>query len=115
MTTAMNMKAENDILFMDILSHKLNISNKFGQKVSPMRNNMKLTANEYREFLSTFGFSNNYLKKWMNDVVFRNGVKFPYNMKEIYTSVQFQEKSAHIFLEVEEEMGKLLEKDLWKK
>lgn len=114
MVTSMNMKAENDVLFIDLLSHKLNINNKFGQKTSPMRNSMKLTSNEYREFLSTFGFTNNYMKKWLNDVIFRNGVRFPYNMHEIYTTLKFQEKSAHIFLEVEENLDKLLEKDFWK-
>lgn len=114
MITSMNMKAEDDILFITLLNHKLNVNNKFGQKNIPMRNGMNLTPNEYREFLSTFGFTNNYMKKWMNDVVFRNGVRFPYNMKEIYTTIKFQEKSAHIFLEVEENMDKLLEKDLWK-
>ena len=79
-----------------------------------MRNGMNLTPNEYREFLSTFGFTNNYMKKWMNDVVFRNGVRFPYNMSEIYTTIKFQEKSAHIFLEVEDNAAKVLEKGLWK-
>lgn len=89
MVTSMNMKAENDVLFMELLSHKLNINNKFGQKTSPMRNSMKLTSNEYREFLSTFGFTNNYMKKWLNDVIFRTGVKFPYNMNEFYTTLKF--------------------------
>jgi len=87
MTTALNMQAKDDILFMEILNHKLNINHKFGQKKAPMRNNMKLTANEYREFLSTLGFSHSYLKKWLNDIIFRNGVRFPYNMKEIYTTI----------------------------
>jgi hypothetical protein len=54
-----------------------------------MRNGMNLTPNEYREFLSTFGFTNNYMKKWMNDVVFRPGVRFPYNMQEVYTTIKF--------------------------
>jgi len=43
MVTSLNMKAENDVLFIDLLSNKLNINSKFGQKVSPMRNSMKLT------------------------------------------------------------------------
>jgi hypothetical protein len=85
----MNMNATDDILFITLLNHKLNVNNKFGQKDVPMRNSMSLTANEYREFLSTFGFTNNYMKKWMNDVIFRNGVRFPYNMKEIYTTIKF--------------------------
>jgi len=89
MISSMNMKAKDDILFITLLNHKLNVNNKFGQKNVPMRNSMKLTSNEYREFLSTFGFSSNYMKKWLNDVVFRNGVRFPYNMKEIYTTIKF--------------------------
>lgn len=89
MITSLNMQAKDDILFIQLLNHKMNVSGKFGQKSVPMRNGMNLTPNEYREFLSTFGFTNNYMKKWMNDVVFRNGVRFPYNMSEISTSIKF--------------------------
>jgi hypothetical protein len=54
-----------------------------------MRNGMKLTANEYREFISSFGFFQNYLKKWFNNVYFKNGLNFPYNPSELYTTLDF--------------------------
>ena len=66
-------------------------------------NNMDLTENDYREFLSTFGFTMNYLKKWLNDVYFRDGLFFPYNVSEFKTRVGFKEKSMHIMLEVEDD------------
>jgi hypothetical protein len=113
MITSMNVRAEDDIVFIDILKNKLDIDNKYGQKEAPMRNGMNLTPNEYREFVSTFGFFQNYLKKWFNNVYFKNGIMFPYNPKEIYTTVAFQEKSMHVMLEVEEEADKFFEKELW--
>ena len=63
---------------------------------------MELTENEYREFLSTYGFCMNFIKKWMNDVYLREGIYFPYNVEEFYTTVFFKEKSMHIMLEVED-------------
>jgi len=50
---------------------------------------MELTANEYREFISSFGFFQNYLKKWFNNVYFKNGLNFPYNPSELYTTLEF--------------------------
>ena len=115
MITSLNVKADNDIMYMNILNHKIDSSNKFGQRTAPLRNSMSLSANEYREFLSTFGFTNNYLKKWLNDVVFRNGVHFPYNVYEFDTHLEFKEKSIHIMMEVNDEAAKFLEDDLWEK
>jgi len=48
-----------------------------------------MTRNDYQEFLSSFSFTMNYMKKWMNDVVLRGGVKLPYNAKELVTTVDF--------------------------
>lgn len=115
MITSMNMRAEDDIMYMNILSNKLEKSNKFGQRTKPIRNSMSMTANEYREFLSTFGFTNNYLKKWLNDVVLRNGVKFPYNVYEFDTHLSFKEHSIHIMMEVNDEAAEFLEEDFWEK
>jgi len=47
----------------------------------PVRNSMDMTTNEYRQFLATFGFTNNFMKKYLNHQIFKDGVKFPYNMK----------------------------------
>jgi hypothetical protein len=113
MISSMDMTAENDILYIKLLNHKLDIDSKFGQRSQPIRNSMDLTENEYREFLSTFGFTMNYIKKWLNDVYFRDGVLFPYNMSEFNTRVSFKEKSMHIMLEVEEGADKFFEDEYW--
>lgn len=63
---------------------------------------MKMTNAEYREFLSTFGFTQNYIKKWMNDVVFRNGVLLPFTNDELKIRTIFSEKSLHIYFELED-------------
>merc|ERR1719163_855948 len=109
----MNVRAEDDIVFIDILKNKLDIDNKYGQKEAPMRNGMNLTPNEYREFISSFGFFQNYLKKWFNNVYFKNGLSFPYNPRELYTSLDFQEKQLHVMIEVEGEMGEFMEDEFW--
>jgi hypothetical protein len=60
-----------------------------------------LSENQYREFLSTFGFTMNEIKKWANDVILIDGVDFPYTIDEIYSKVKFTEKTMHVFIEVE--------------
>lgn len=82
MISSMDMTSEHDIMYIKLLNHKLDIDSKFGQRSQPIMNNMDLTENEYREFLSTYGFTMNYLKKWLNDVYLRDGIFFPYNVSE---------------------------------
>lgn len=102
MISSMNVEAEHDIVYIKLLNHKLDIDSKFGQRSQPVMNNMDMSENDYREFLSTFGFTMNYLKKWLNDVYFREGLFFPYNISEFDTRLSFKEKSMHIMLEVED-------------
>ena len=112
MVTSFNVKFDNDVAFITILNNKLDLPKK-SKKKEPVRNAMKMTNNEYREFLSTFGFTMNFMKKWMNDVTLRGGVNLPYSMEEIYTSIDFSTKAAHIFLEVEDKADKALERGFW--
>jgi len=113
MVTSMKVRADNDLVFIDLLKHKLYIDNEYGQATEPKRNGLNLTSNEYREFISSFGFFQNYLKKWFNEVYFKHGVNFPYNPQELYTSLSFQEKQMHVMIEVEGELGEFLEDELW--
>ena len=43
--------------------------------------------------------------------MFKNGIKFPYNPNEIYTSVSFQNKQMHIFLDVNENADRFLDNE----
>lgn len=113
MVTSAKIRSENDMLFVTLLKNKLFIDNQYGQSTEPLRNGMELTANEYREFISSFGFFQNYLKKWFNNVYFKNGLSFPYNPRELYTSLDFQEKQLHVMIEVEGEMGEFMEDEFW--
>lgn len=72
-----------------------------------------MTKIEYSDFISTFGFFDNYLKKLLNNVYFNEGIKLPYDMTELYTSIRFQEQSLHILLELESNGDFLFEKNLW--
>lgn len=55
----------------------------------------------------------NYLRKYLNNVYFKKGIKFPYNPEEIYTTIDFQPGSAHIFLDVAEEASKFFKMQYW--
>jgi hypothetical protein len=73
MITTLDVEAENDVVFVKVLNNKIDSRNNV-RKNLPVRNTMDMTTNEYREFLSTFGFTMNYMKKWLNEVVFRDGI-----------------------------------------
>ena len=111
MVTSLNLEAENDLLQIEIQNHKLVNDNKFGAKTAPKRNAMKMTQNEYREFMSEFQIWMNYVKDWMNDVKLKKGVLFPYGVDEFNSKVSFQPKSMHILLEVEQDAAEFLEEE----
>ena len=57
----------------------------------------------------------NYMKNYLNDDYFKNGIRFPYNPKEIYNTFGFQEKSMHIFLDLNENADQYFEDTYWDK
>jgi hypothetical protein len=89
MITSLSVKADDDIVYINILKNKLDISNKFMQKTLPMRNKLNITTSEYKEFVSSFGFFASYMRTYMNNVYFKNGIRFPYNPDEVYSSIIF--------------------------
>ena len=54
-----------------------------------------------------------YLRKYLNNVYLKKGLKFPYNPEEIYTTVKFNPGSAHIFLDVAEEAAAFFKNQYW--
>jgi hypothetical protein len=72
MITSADMSTLNDVVNLNVLDHKLNIDNKFSGKQAPVRNQMKMTTNEYREFIASLGFSMKYFKTWINTDVLAN-------------------------------------------
>lgn len=111
MVTSADIESRNDIVYIKVLNNKIN--NGRSKKHMPMRNSMNMTKGDYREFLSTFGFTMNFMKKWLNDVVLRRGVRLPFKMEELETEVKFQEKSMHLLLEVNNDAAKFFEKEFW--
>jgi hypothetical protein len=53
------------------------------------------------------------MKKWLNDVILLDGIKFPYALDEVKTEVKFQEGSMHCFMEVEKNFANYLEDEFW--
>jgi hypothetical protein len=60
MVTTGSFKTRDDVVYMQILSHKMDNQGKFNQKAYPVKDDLGISENEYREFLSTLGF---YLNK----------------------------------------------------
>lgn len=85
--TSANIKTDNDILDIEVLEHKLNIDYNTKGRQLPLRNSMKMSQNDYREFISTLGFSSKYFKQWINQYIFAGGVKFPYKPTEFKTDL----------------------------
>jgi len=110
MSTAVNIKTENQIMHMDIIEHKVNLNMDGANREAPKRNSMNMTVNEYREFLEDFSFTASEFKKWLNDVVLRGDrVLFPYTMDEFETSVKFEDQKMHLMFGVEDQAYKYLE------
>ena len=63
------------------------MDSKFGGKSKPIANTMKMTNNEYREFLSQLGSSTGKMKTWLNNDIFKNGAQLPYHPDEFITNV----------------------------
>ena len=111
MITSLNLEADNDVLYINIQNHKMVNDNKFGAKSAPKRNAMKMTENEYREFMSEFQIWMNYVKDWMNDVKLKKGCIFPYGVYEFKSTVSFKPKSMHILLEAGKDAAEFLEEE----
>lgn len=57
MITSMNMKMDDDIVYLDVLKHMIVTDSKYGGiKNAPTINGMNLTTVEYREFVSSVSF-----------------------------------------------------------
>lgn len=87
--TAANLGTSNDQVYIKVLKHEMNLDNKSGGRSLPIRNIMKMTKNEYREFLAQLGSSAKSMKDWLNSDVFHVGVKFPYRPDEFLTDFRF--------------------------
>ena len=57
MITSMNMKMDDDVVYLDVLKHMIVTDSKYGGiKNAPTMNGLNLTNVEYREFVSSVSF-----------------------------------------------------------
>merc|ERR1719498_2086548 len=97
-------------MHVQLIEHKVNLNQEGANREAPRRNGMKITTNEYREFLEDFSFTVSEFKKWLNDVVFRGDkITFPYKMEEFRTTLQFEDQKMHIMVDVEDKAYQYLE------
>ena len=97
------MELEDNMLYANIGLLSMNIHERYGQKSEPKVNNLNMTENDYAGFLTDFSLTLNTIKKHYNDVILRNGVPFPYDVPEFYTSLKFYPGAAYFLFETEEE------------
>ena len=88
MVTKANLRTKNDRLWIDLKEHKLEIDKHYANKKLPNQNNMKMTTNEYKEFLATFEKTNQWMFNWMGKHI-KEGITFPYHPSEILTNIKF--------------------------
>lgn len=112
MITSLFASIDRDVLFPNIVALKLNLAKKF-TKIKPQRSSMDFTETEYQKFIQTVALTLDEIKNILNDSVMMDGIEFPYTVDELYTTVQFMERSMHIFLEVEENAAEFFEEEFW--
>jgi hypothetical protein len=101
-TVALEVEMEDDIVFAEIHEMQLSIHDRYSRDY-PMRSSFNITENEYRRFTQDFSLMLVSQKKYLNEVVLRNGIKFPYEVEQFYTTVQFRDGAMYFINVVEEE------------
>lgn len=81
----------------------LHIHERYGQRSTPKYSSFEITENEYRRYLGQFSLALNQVKTYMNEVVFRDGLTFPYDVPEFYTTVEFRPGALYFIMLVEDE------------
>ena len=89
MITTLMLEVEDDVVYMNILNHKLDLNGNYGQTSKPQKTSIDITTTEYRYFLQTFGFGMNEMKRWFNDVILLEGIRFPYKIDQIKSDIKF--------------------------
>jgi len=72
-----------------------------------------MTTNDYQQFVEDFSFTASEFKKWLNDVVLRNGIPTPYTMAEFDTEIVFMPEAMHVMIDVRDEAYVYLEQEFW--
>lgn len=112
METRIQLFVKYDYAITSILSHQVEVTNKFGRRSKPIRNSMNMTKNEYQLFLSQFSSMQTTLGQWVSDQ-FRLGDKLPWSPDEFMTGVNFDENMMHVKFEIEEGASKFFEDEWW--
>jgi hypothetical protein len=63
---------------------------------------MKLSENEYREFLLDLESTIKFLKTYMNNVMLKDQIPFPYNLKEFDWNIAFKNNAVYFLLDVKD-------------
>ena len=100
-----NLELHDDTLYGEIKYLQMNIHDRYGQNSYPKfaSDAMNISRNEYSSFLTDFSLTLNNIKQHYNDVILRNGVPFPYDVPEFYTTLKFYPGAAYFLFETLDE------------
>ena len=79
MRTTADMRAADDIVYIEMKSLELDAEASRMNKKKPIRDNLDLGEAEYIEFVDDMSLYMNYLRKYLNAVYLKKGLQFPYN------------------------------------
>lgn len=111
--TTMNAYADQDFFYFALIECKMADDWETLSKTSPTLATMDFTQSQYRSFQSSLGYSLNFMRKFLNDVFFRQGIEAPYYTYEIYTQLKFYPGKAVVFLELEDRLDEYFEEKFW--
>lgn len=111
MITKYDLDIQEDVLLVDMKALQFDIDKRYGFRDMPMRNNLDMTPEEYKELIGQTQLYFNFIRRYFNDVALVNGVPFPYSTKEFYTSLDFAENAMYFIFEVEDTAAYYLEED----
>lgn len=69
----------DDVVYIKLQGLELDVAKTMGDKGVAWEDDLLLSEAEYRELISNFDLYMNYLRKYLNNVYFKKGLKMPYN------------------------------------
>lgn len=113
MYSTMNAQVDRDRVYLYMFENELDLDPEYGQFTAPREDMLGTTESEYREFISDFGFFLNYIRKYLNNVHFQDGLQLPWTADEIEFDLQFEEQQMHVFIDLTDDADRWFEQEFW--
>jgi len=111
--STMNAQVDRDKVYLYMFENELDVDPQYGQYSGAREDMLETTEAEYREFISDFGFYLNYLRKYLNNVHFQDGLSLPWTAEEIKFDLQFEKQQMHVFIDLTDDADEWFEQEFW--